>query len=418
MLSYFEMIKILNKNSNVLIATFSPWENGARTPLNGMVDPFIKFFSARVGYFALLDQPHPGSDRVIPFAEIYENGKLKKNKKSSIAVSWLSPILNFKNTVRTSIVFKLRDILSVIDFVFASGKKYDLFIGFESINALSGIFLRKLGRIDTVVYYVSDFSPRRYKQKWFNDFYLFLDKMAATHADATWNVSPAMAEARKKLGYDMKNISPQLYAPNAFFKPEIKHLPLSQVKPFSIVYAGSMGPENGPSLAIEAMPKILKKFPKTTLILIGGGKKEVEEELKELIKKLKLEKSVDFRGFVQTNAEMLDIVRHHKISIAPYQAFPNSVRWYADAVKIRTSMACGLPVITTQVPPMGREAEKNGAGIVVRDDVGQLADAVIKVFSDEKLYLKMRENAIEFAKDNTWENSYTNALKSMGVSIS
>ena len=244
-----------------------------------------------------------------------------------------------------------------------------------------------------------------------------MDKLAATYADATWNVSPAMPEARKKLGYDMKKISPQLYAPNAFFRPEIKHLPLNQVKPFSIVYAGSLGPENGPGLAIEAMPKILKKFPKATLTLIGGGRKEVEEGLKDLIKKLNLEKSVDFRGFVQTNKEMLDIVRHHRISIAPYQAFPNSVRWYADAVKIRTSMACGLPVITTHIPPMGREAEKNGAGIVVKDDVRELANAVIKVFSDEKLYLKMRKNAIAAAKDNTWENSYTNALKSMGVSV-
>lgn len=417
MLSYLELITTLNKNSNVLIATFSPWKDGVRSPTNGMVFPFIDYFSRHVGHFALLDQPHPGSDIVIPFAEVYEKGKLKNKVQSSIFVSWMRPLLSFGNAANTSLTFKLRDLLSVVDFGLRSGKKYDLFIGFESVNALSGIILRTLGKVDTVVYYVSDFSPRRYKQKWFNDFYLFLDKLAATYSDATWNVSPAMAEARKKLGYNMSKISPQLYAPNAFFRPEIKHLPLSQVKPFSIVYAGSLGPENGPGLAIEAMPKILKKFPKTTLTIIGGGRKEVEEGLKATIKKLKLEKSVNWRGFVPTNKEMLDIVRHHRISIAPYQAIPGSVRWYADAVKIRTSMACGLPVITTQVPPMGREAEKNGAGIVVKDDVGQLADAVMKVFSNESLYKKMRENAIEFAKDNTWENSYTNALKSMGVKV-
>lgn len=411
------MITKLDKNSKVLIATFSPWKDGQRAPTNGMVYPFVDYFPRHSKYFALLDQPHPGSDIVIPFAEVYENGKLKMKVQSSFFVSWMSPLLNFGNAAKTSLVFKFRDLISVIDFALRSGKKFDLFIGFESVNALAGIFLRILGRVDTVVYYVSDFSPQRYKQKWFNYFYLFLDKLAATYADATWNVSPAMAEARKKLGYDMKNISPQLYAPNAFFRPEIKHLPFSQVKPFSIVYAGSMGSENGPALAIETMPKILKKFPKATLTLAGGGKKEVEEELKVLIKNLKLEKSVNFRGFIPTNKEMLDIVRHHRISIAPYQAFPNSVRWYADAVKIRTSMACGLPVITTHIPPMGREAEKNGAGIVVKDNVGQLADAVIKVFSNESLYKKMRENAIKAAKDNTWENSYTNALRDMGITV-
>lgn len=411
------MIKTLNKNSNVIVATFSPWKNGQRSPTNGMVKPFINFFAGRVGHFILLDQPHPGSDRVIPFIEIYENGKYMGTKKSSLFVSWLYPFLSFRNTLRTSIIFKLRDFLSIFDFVLGSGEKYDLFIGFESINTIAGIVLKKIGRINTVVYYVSDFSPRRYKQKWFNDFYLFLDRTAATFADATWNVSPAMPEARKKLGYNMHKISPQLYAPNGFFRHEIKYLNLSKVKPFSIIYAGTMGPENGPDLAIAAMPKILEKLPKANLTLAGGGTKEDENNLLKLIKKLKLENVVSFRGFIPTNQEMLDLVRHHRISIAPYRRIPNSVRWYADAVKIRISFACGVPVITTQVPPMGREAKRLGAGIVVKDEVNQLANAVIKIFTNKKMYLKMRQNAINSARENTWENSYTNALKSMDISV-
>src|SRR3989344_7400971 len=365
----------LDKKSNVLIATFSPWKEGKRSPTNGMVEPFIDFFSKRVGYFALIDQPHPGSDKIIPFTETYEGGKHKETKKSSLLVSWLYPLLFFRNTSHTSIVFKLRDFLSVVDFCLMGSKKYDLYIGFESINALAGVFLKKIGFIKKVVYYVSDFSPRRYKQKWFNNFYLYLDKLATTYADATWNVSPAMPEARQKLGYKMDKLSPQLYAPNAFFRSQIKYLDLSKVKPYSIVYAGTMGPENGPDLAIQAMPKILKKFPKATLTLAGGGIKADEENLKELIKKLKLEGKVDYRGFIPTNEEMLDIVRRSRVSIAPYRAIENSVRWYADAVKIRTSLACGVPVIATQVPPMGKEAERQGAGMVVEDNVEQLADA-------------------------------------------
>lgn len=411
------MITKLDKKSSVLVATFSPWKDGQRSPTNGMVEPFVKFFSGYAGYFILIDQPHPGSDTVIPFIEIYENGKLKRRRKSTFLVSWLYPFLSFGNAAKTSIIFKIRDFLSVIDSVLQSGKNYDLLIGFESINALAGIVLRKFGRVDTVVYYVSDFSPRRYKQKWFNSLYLFLDKTAVRYADATWNVSPAMPEARKRLGYKIQEMSPQLYAPNAFFPYEIKSLPLSQVKPFSIIYAGTMGSENGPDLAIKAMVKILRKIPQATLTLAGGGTKEVQKKLVVLIKQLKLEKSVDFRGFIATNKEMLDLVRHHRISIAPYRAITNSVRWYADAVKIRTSLACGLPVVTTQVPPMGKEAERLGAGIAVRDNVDQLANAVIKIFLDGKLYLKMRNNAIKASKNNTWENSYTNALKDMGITV-
>lgn len=404
----------MKKIQAVLIATFSPWKDGKRLPTNGMVEPFVDYFSKRSEEFVLIDEPHPGSDILMPKIEIYKNGKQTKILKNSFWLSFIKPILSLTNVHKTQISFKLRDFLSVLDYVIRSKRTFDLYIGFESINALAGVILKKLGKIDSVVYYVSDFSPRRYKNKWFNTLYILLDKLAATHADATWNVSQTMSEARKKLGYDMKKLSPQLYAPNAFFEKDIHYFPIAKVKPFSIVYAGTLGQENGPDLAIKAMPTVLKMFPKATLTLIGGGQKEDQNNLIELINKLNLHKSVNYKGFISTNEEMYEIVRKHMVSVAPYRAIPGSVRWYADAVKIRTSLACGLPVITTQVPPNGKLVEKAGAGIVTKDNPEDIAGALIKIFSDKNLYLKMRENAIASAKENTWDNSYSNALKQMG----
>lgn len=407
--------KKLDKNSKILIATFSPWKDGKRLPTNGMVEPFIDYFSKKYNKFILIDQPHPGSDIVLPIIEEYRNGKSIKIFKNSIIIKIFTPLLKFTNVHKTQITFKLRDLVSVIDFVLHNKIKFDLFIGFESINALAGVILKKLGKIEKVVYYVSDFSPKRYSIKWFNNLYLLLDKLATTCADATWNVSMAMPEARKKLGYNMNRLSPQIFAPNAFFKNQIKYLPFSEVVPFSIVYAGSMGPENGPDLAIKTLAKVIKIYPKVLLTLIGGGSKADEKYLIRLINKLGIKNNVNFIGFVQTNEEMYQIIRKHMISIAPYRAIPNSVRWYADAVKIRTSLACGLPVITTQVPPNGKLILNAKAGIVTKDNASDLAKSVIDIFSNKKLYLDMRKNAINSAKENTWENSYTNALKEMGM---
>ena len=406
---------VMEKFQAVLIATFSPWKEGLRLPTNGMVEPFVDYFSKRTKEFVLIDQPHPGSDILMPRIEIYNKGKFIKTTKNTFLLSILHPILSLTNIHKTQISFKLRDFLSVVDFVINSKHKFNLFIGFESVNALAGAVLKKMGKIDKVVYYVSDFSPRRYKQNWFNKLYLWLDKLAATYADATWNVSLAIPEARKKLGYNMKKLSPQLFAPNAFFKNEIKSLPFEKTKPYSLIYAGTLGLENGPDLAIESMPGVLAKFPKASLTIAGGGRKEDEIFLKELIQKLKLEKNVNFVGLIPTNKELFGLVREHWLSIAPYKAILNSVRWYADAVKIRMSLACGLPVITTQVPPNGKLVEKAGAGIVTKDNSGDIANALIKIFSDKNMYLKMRRNAIASAKENTWENSYSNALKEMGL---
>lgn len=406
---------MLNKESRILIATFSPWKNGKRLPTNGMVEPLVNFFSGRFADVYLLDQPHPGSDILVPRIEVYKNGKLKRVKSSSFLISMLSPLLAAQNVSATQISFKLRDFLSVIDLVIGQKLKIDLFIGFESVNAIAGIFLKKIGCIKKVVYYVSDFSPKRYKSKWFNRFYLFLDKTAARYSDATWNVSDAMAKARKKLGYDMKIFSPQILAPNAFFKKEIKFLPLEKTKPFSIIYAGTLGLENGPDLAIQIMPQIIKNIPSASLTIAGGGRPEDEKLLKDLIQKLRLEKNINFVGFVPTNKDLYSLVRKHRLLVAPYKAIPESVRWYADAVKIRMALACGLPVVTTQVPPNGKLAENAGAGVITKDNPIDLANNVIKIFLDEKRYLKMRKSAILVAKENTWQNSYTNALKKMGI---
>ncbi len=408
---------MLNKNSRILIATFSPWKNGKRLPTNGMVEPFVSYFSKRYNDFVLIDQPHPGSDILMPRIEIYEKGKQKEIASSSFLLSGLRPILSLTNAHKTQISFKLRDFLSVIDFGIRSKNKLDLFIGFESVNALAGVVLKKFGKIKNVVYYVSDFSPKRYKSKWFNKFYLFLDKTAARYSDATWNVSDAMPKARKKLGYHMEKISPQILAPNAFFKKEIKSLPFEKTKSFSIIYAGTLGLENGPDLAIQMMPQIIKKFPSASLTIAGGGRPEDEKSLRDLIHKLNIEKSVNFVGFVPTNKDLYDLVRRHRLLVAPYKAVPGSVRYYADAVKIRMSLACGLPVVTTQVPPNGKLAEKAGAGIITKDDVNDLAKAVINIFSDKKQYSKMRKAAIDSAKENTWENSYSNALRQMGLIV-
>src|SRR5258708_2590192 len=165
---------MLTLKTTVLIATFSPWKNGKRLPINGNVEPMIDFFTRRVGKTVLIDQVYPGSDFVMPRVEIYQKKK-QKIKKVSWWVYLLYPFLKASNTDATHISFKLRDFFSVLDVGLQTKNPNDFFIGFEAINALGGVLLKKIGKVKKVIYYVSDYSPNRYQQKWFNDLYLWLD---------------------------------------------------------------------------------------------------------------------------------------------------------------------------------------------------------------------------------------------------
>jgi len=402
---------MLNKATNVLIATFSPWKNGKRLPINGNVEPLVDFFVNKVNKTVLIDQVYPGSDFVMPRVEVYS-----KKKKSIKKLSWwlylLYPFLKITNTGATHISFKLRDFFSVIDVGFNTEKSYDYFIGFEAINALAGVFLRRLGKVKKIIYYVSDYSPNRYKQKWFNDLYLWLDRQAAIHSDVIWDVSWAMQPARIKAGLDPKKSAPSLQVPNALYPKQIEQAKEKDIIPHSLVFMGTLGVENGPDLAIESLPLVLNKFPNAKLHIIGGGEGN-EDRLEKLVKKYKLEKSVIFHGFISDREKISKKIRQFSVALAPYLNIPGSARLYGDATKIRAYLAAGLPTITTHVPPLGKDAEKKGAVLIVKDDKREIADAVIRVFSDKNLYLSLRQKAFVFAKNNTWEKEFTLAFKKM-----
>ncbi len=78
-------------------------------------------------------------------------------------------------------------------------------------------------------------------------------------------------------------------------------------------------------------------------------------------------------------------------------------------------MGIGLPVITTHVPPLGKDVSEKGCAILINDDKNELAKAAIKILKNPKIYDSMRKAAIAYAKNNIWENSYGKAMKQMNI---
>lgn len=400
----------LDPQSNILIASFSLWRDGKRTAINGSIEPLLDFFVPRVKRVVLIDQIHPGCREVMPVIEIHE--KNKSIIKSSLPkyLFLLYPFLKLTNTSGTRFFFKFRDIISVSDWCLRSKTVYDYFVALECANAFAGIILRRLGFIKKVIYYVSDYAPNRYPgQKLFTHFYLWLDRYCAMHADYIWDVSKAMQPARIRMGLNPQKSAPVLHVPNGLYPSQIRLEDPKNIIPYSLVYMGTLSPDNGPDVAIGALQLLIKKFPQTSLHIIGGGNDDLVR-LKNLTTQLHLDKKVKFYGFIPYRDDMSRIVRRCYVGVAPYMAFPDSARWFGDAGKIRTYAASGLPIIASFVPPLGKKVEEKGAAIVVKDNKEDLASAVCKIFSDHKLYMRLRKNAIKFSKDNTWENSFKNAF--------
>lgn len=402
-------------NFSVLFATFSVWHDHTRLPINGSLDPLRDFLVPRIKKLVIIDQLHPGSEDVMPKIEVYTHHNMKFTPyHSSWYIYVLKPILELVNTSGTHVSFKIRDFLSVIDWSFRDNTRFDYFIGLESINVLAGILLRNLGRIKTVIYYVSDYSPNRFRNGWFNGMYLGLDRFCAVHADYIWDVSKAMQPARISAGLDPQRSAPVIHVPNGLYPDQIKVNAISGIGKHTMVYMGTLGAENGPDIALGALSLVKKEFPDTVLHILGGTGKDFAW-LEKIIVNMNLEQAVIFHGFVPKNSDMSEIIRSCALGLAPYRNFEGSPRLYADAGKIRAYCASGLPTVSSQVPPLGREVAQKGAAVIAHDDAKSFARAILHIFNNPNVYMKLRKNAISLAKDNTWDNTFSNAFRQMSI---
>ncbi|HYK07932.1 MAG TPA: glycosyltransferase family 4 protein [Candidatus Eisenbacteria bacterium] len=403
--------KNLYNNSSILIATFSPWKNNIRAATNGMIEPMLSYMLPNFKETWLIDQPYPGSDKIFPTIEEYIGKKLKRIEKTTFFILPLLPFLYFTNKPGTQIAHKIRDFLSVIETGLKRKKKFDIFVGLESINALAGIVLKKMGRVSTVIYYVSDYSPKRFNNTFINNFYLWLDRMAAMHCDYIWDVSPAMQPARISVGLNPQKSAPIILVPNALFENQLIYVPFEKREKKSVVFVGTLGLENGPDIAIEAFREVVKSIKDATLHIIGGGGQGFEAEyLQKLIKKYSLEKNVIFHGPIWDLPKLSSMISHYQIGLAPYKRFEGSIRLYGDATKLRIYAASGLAIIATDVPPLGKELSERKAAVIVKSNKDALAKAIIQLLEAPQKIKKMTEYSKKYAKNNIWDNTYRNAL--------
>ena len=399
--------------SSIFFATFSRYEKRQRLPTNGMVEPVLSFFLPKVRRILLLDAPHLISDTISPIVEVYERGRV--SKRFRISKFFYLPIYlwcKIPSNKETRISFKVRDFFSVFFVALWQKGHYDLFIGLESVYTLAGLILKKFGIVKRVIYYVSDYSPRRFENTLFNALYIYLDRFCLLHADFTWDVSPAIQKGRYEAGLSPTGTHRVIHVPNGLFPSQIKSLPVKKRKRNDLVYMGILEPDMGPDLAIRSLAAVKKHFPNVRLHIIGGPERHIKI-MKELVRTLHLEQSVLFHGFIPSFEKMAQKVRESYIGLAPYRSFSDSKRWYGDAGKIRQYIAAGLPVVTTHVPPLGTYVVERGAGIRTKDTVNSFSRGILKLLADDTLYAELAKAAHRLSHDNTWENVYQKAFREM-----
>lgn len=146
-------------------------------------------------------------------------------------------------------------------------------------------------------------------------------------------------------------------------------------KNFILGNIGRYSYQKGQDLIIKAMPAVIDKYPNTLLLLIGEG--EAYQELKELIKRLKLTSSVILTGKRSDISSLLSILDLFVFS-SRYEGFPNA---------LLEAMAFGVPVISTDVGGNKELLKKNKSGIIIKnEDVKSIIEGVATFRKKRKFY--------------------------------
>lgn len=327
---------------------------------------------------------------------LYKDGEVVK---TNFAFHWRLP----------EIFLYCKDVLYTILWCLQYKGQIDIFFGADPLNALSGIILRKLGKVKRVVYYTIDYTPKRFDNFFINLAYHLIDKISCYFTDVNWLGTKRTVVARVMKGMSKNKMAKIVIVPDGSHSSRVKKKSIAQIDMNSLVYVGYILKKQGIDMVIKSLSEIKNKILDIKFIIVGKG--PYLQDLQRQVADLKLKKIVEFRGFIQDDIKVQEILSGSGIGVAPYVEDRNSFTYYSTAGKPVLYLACGLPVIITDVPSIAREIHKRKAGIMIQYKKSQFVDAVLKILKNKSTYATYKRNAISFGESLDWSDIFEKGLR-------
>ncbi|MHA1410280.1 MAG: glycosyltransferase family 4 protein, partial [Candidatus Odinarchaeia archaeon] len=172
---------------------------------------------------------------------------------------------------------------------------------------------------------------------------------------------------------------------------------------FTITYTGGVGIHRGVDTVIKSLPKVKERVPDIKLLLIGfKGKTEYEKKLKKLSKNLDVYENIEFIKWAPFK-DVINYIKASKICLIPHRTSGHTNTTIPH--KLFHYMMLKKPVIVTDAKPLKRIVEECKCGLVIPSgNYEKMAKAIIKIYDDKELALRLGENGEKAVKDKyNWE---------------
>ena len=172
---------------------------------------------------------------------------------------------------------------------------------------------------------------------------------------------------------------------------------------FKLVCVSFISSKRGIDTLILALKKLINKIPEIKLILVGTGPEKDVRKLEDMIKKLKIEKYVDMKGFVDHD-KIPALLDEADIAISP---IPNLESYKVSSPeKVFEYLGMNKAVIATDIIAHRKVIKNEWNGLLIKpEDPDELARAIERLYNDADLKKELESNARKSVEKYDWETN-------------
>lgn len=161
---------------------------------------------------------------------------------------------------------------------------------------------------------------------------------------------------------------------------------------YDIAYVGRLTEQKDPMRLIDVLEKVIELCPECQIAIVGEG--NLEEDVREKVKKEKLEKNISFTGFMSNPLRLIECSKV-MIMTSKYEGLPMTVL---------EAMALGVPLVSTPVDGL-KDIIEDGVNGYLEDDNDNLSQRLNEIISNSELQSRLsKESRRKFDEINNVEN--------------
>jgi len=335
-----------------------------------------------------------------------KEGVWRISRKQNVLLRYVKYFLQMRALARWSDIIYATDTYSVGYFAYLlkkfSNKKY--IIRFAGDSAWETASARGWTKD-----YIVDFQEKKYEAR--------IEKLKKrrkkilVNADKIIAVSNFIASVARRIGVDGNKIK-VIYNSIDFIResdidPEAarnigNHYSQGDAK--IIVTACQLMPWKGVDGIIKILPALKEKIGPVSLLVLGEGQEL--ENLQKLSEGLGVSEIVYFLGKI----EHKNIINYYKAA----DLFILNTNYEALSYTLLEVMKVGTPIITTNIGGNPEVIDDNKDGLLVTcNDEKQLADAAIKILSDEEFAEKLTNNSRDKLQKFNWDSMVNQTIETI-----